>query len=130
MISSVEKLYENLGKLFYAIAAVDDIIHKEEIDTLKKIVERDWVRVDDHHDEFGTDAAYFIEIIFDWLEENQPPAYQAFYEFKEFKEENEKLFTLRIKKLIWKTALSIAESFGERNTDEQTMLSKLRELLE
>ena len=129
-MESVKKLYENLGKLFYAIAAVDEDIHKEEIMTLKKIVERDWVRVDDFHDEFGTDAAYFIEIIFDWMDENKPPPYQAFYEFKEFKEDNEQLFTTRINKLIWKTALSISESFEDRNSKEQTMLSKLREIIQ
>ncbi len=129
-MESVKKLYENLGKLFYAIAAVDDEIHKEEIDTLNKIVERDWVRVDDFHDEFGTDAAYLIEIIFDWMDEDKPPAYQAFYEFRDFKKENEKLFTVKINKLIWKTALSISESFEERNPKEQTMLSKLRELIQ
>jgi len=126
---SVEKLYENLGKLFYAIADADDVIHEEEIKTLRNIVEKDWVKVDDFHDEFGTDAAFLIEIMFDWLDENRPPAYQAFYEFKDFKEENEKFFTPDIKGLILKTAESIAISFDGKNNKEKQMLSKLREIL-
>lgn len=126
---TVEKLYENLGKLFYAIADADDVIQKEEINTLKEIVEQDWVKVDDIHDEFGTDAAFLIEMMFDWMEENRPPAYQAFYEFKDFKEENPDFFTPRINTLIWKTAESIASSFEGKNQDEQQMLSKLKEIL-
>lgn len=126
---TVEKLYENLGKLFYAVADADDVIHKEEIDALKNIVEKDWVKVDDLHDEFGTDAAYLIEIMFDWLDENRPPAYQAFYEFKDFKDDNENYFTPDIKALILKTAESIAISFEGKNNKEKQMLSKLRKIL-
>lgn len=126
---SIEKLYENLGKLFYAIAAADKVIHKEEIETLERIVREDWVKVDEIKDEFGTDEAFYIEIMFDWMQENSPPAYQSFYEFKDFKEENEKLFSPRIKDLTWKTATSIAASFDSENPAEQTMLSKLKEIL-
>ncbi len=126
---SVEKFYENLGKLFYAIADADDVIHKEEISALKNIVEKDWVKVEDLHDEFGTDAAYLIEIMFDWLDENRPPAYQAFYEFKDFKVENEKYFTPDVKALILKTAESIAISFEGKSIKEKQMLSKLRKIL-
>lgn len=128
-MAPVQKLYQNLGKLFYAIAAADNLVHQDEIKTLKNIVEKDWVKVDDLRDEFGTDAAYFIEIMFDWMDEVHPPAYQAFYEFKEFKKENEHLFTPQINQLIWKTADSIAYSFEGKKPEEQTMLSKLKEIL-
>ena len=126
---SIEKLYENLGKLFYAIAAADKVIHKEEIKTLERIVKEDWVKVDDYKDQFGTDDAFYIEIMFDWMQENSPPAYQAFYEFKEFKEDYEQLFTPKVKELTWKTATSIATSFEGNDPVEQTMLSKLKEIL-
>src|SRR5690606_24541187 len=126
---SIEKLYENLGKLFYAIAAADKVIHKEEIKTLERIVKEDWVKVDDYKDQFGTDDAFYIEIMFDWMQENSPPAYQAFYEFREFKEDNEQLFTPKVKELTWKTATSIATSFEGNDPVEQTMLSKLKEIL-
>ncbi len=126
---SVEKLYENLGKLFYAVAAADNVIHTEEIKTLEKIVKEDWVTVDDFKDEFGTDEAFYIEMMFDWMQENSPPAWQAFYEFRDFKVEHENMFTPRIKDLIWKTAESIAVSFEGKDPAEETMLSKLKEIL-
>src|SRR5690606_13734934 len=126
---SIEKLYENLGKLFYAIAAADKIIHEEEIKTLEKIVKEDWIKDDDFKDQFGTDEAFNIEIMIDWMQENSTTAFPAFYEFKNFKDENEELFTPRIKELTWKTAESIATSFEGKDPVEKTMLTKLKEIL-
>ena len=124
-----QKFYQNLGKLFYAIAASDKVVKKEEIDTLKNIVEREWISIDDYQDEFGTDTAYQIEIIFDWFQENQPEAFLAFEEFSDFKKEHEKLFTSEINKLILKTAEAIAASFAGKNKSELIMLSKLKSII-
>lgn len=124
-----QKFYQNLGKLFYAIAASDKVVKKEEINTLKGIVEQEWLHIDDYQDQFGTDTAYQIEIIFDWLEENQPDAFLTFEEFSNFKKEHEKLFNNKINKLIWKTADSIAASFAGKNKSELIMLSKLKSIL-
>lgn len=124
-----QKFYQNLGKLFYAIAASDKVVKKEELDTLKSIVEQEWVNIDDYQDEFGTDTAYQIEIIFDWLEKNQPDAFLSFDEFSDFKKEHEKLFNTKINRLIWKTADAIADSFAGKNKSELIMLSKLKSIL-
>lgn len=124
-----QKFYQNLGKLFYAIAASDKVVKKEELDTLKSIVEQEWVNIDDYQDEFGTDTAYQIEIIFDWLEKNQPDAFLSFDEFSDFKKEHEKLFNTKINRLIWKTADAIADSFAGKNKSELIMLSKLKSML-
>ncbi len=126
---SVQKLYQNLGKVFYAVAAADDVVHNKEKNTLKKIVKSDWVDVDDFQDEYGTDAAYMIEIIFDWLDQNQPPAKSAFQEFKEFKKEHEEFFTPEINGLILKTSEEIAESFAGTNKKESEMISQLKMIL-
>ena len=124
-----QKFYQNLGKLFYAIAASDKAVRKEEIDTLKSILEQEWLHIDDYQNEFGTDTAYQIEIIFDWLNENQPDSSNAFDEFSDFKKENEYLFNPKIKKLIWKTANAISSSFAGKNKSELIMLSKLKSIL-
>jgi len=101
----------------------------EEIKALKSIVEKEWVSIDEYQDEFGTDTAYQIEIIFDWLEENQPDAFLAFKEFSDFKKEHENLFNNKINKLILKTADAIADSFGGKNKSELIMLSKLKSII-
>ena len=101
----------------------------EEIKTLNELVQKKRVPIDNLSYEYGTDEAYKIEMIFDWLEENAPEADWAFNEFKEYKKDNEKLFTLEINKLSWETADAIAASFSGQNKSEVIMLSKLKILL-
>lgn len=125
-----QAFYQNLGKLFYAIAAADKVVHKEEVKALKEIVEKEWLNIDKINDEFGTDTAYQIEIIFDWLDENQPDANDAFNEFKEYRQEHQNLFDHEIDQLIWKTADDIAASFAGKNKAEVLMLSRLKSLLQ
>ena len=128
--NTARTFYQNLGNLFYAIAAADKEINEEEVKTLKSLVEEEWVNLDDNKDEFGTDTAYQIEIIFDWLDENRPDAEVAFNEFKDYRQEHQNLFDEETDKLIWKTAYKIAVSFAGKNEDEMVMLAKLKELLE
>jgi hypothetical protein len=125
----MDLLYTNLGKLFYAIAAADKNINPSEIKTLKDLVKEEWLKVDDFEDEFGTDAAYQIEIMFDLLMEEPPDAGEAFQEFKDFKAGHENLFSEEVKKLTWKTADAIAAAFAGKNKSEVIMLSKLKTLL-
>ncbi len=40
-----------------------------EIERLKEDVRKYWLTVDSIEDEFGTDAAYQIEIVFNWLQQ-------------------------------------------------------------
>ena len=40
-----KKFYENLGKLFYAVAAADTHIHKKEIDKLRIFIPKYSVRL-------------------------------------------------------------------------------------
>ena len=120
------KFYQNLGKLFYAIAAADKHVRDVEFDKLKELVKTYWLEVDVIEDTFNTDAAYQIEIIFDWLneEENLDPkaCYSAFINYKN---EQPHLFTANIKKLILKTGHAIAASFSGLNKSELIMLAKL-----
>ena len=69
-----KRLYQNIGKLCYAIAAIDRVIKEQEINTLNKIVQKEWLSLDDFEDDFGTDAAYQMEIVFDWLLAHSPSA--------------------------------------------------------
>lgn len=121
--------YRNLGKLFYAIAAADKVVREDEINSLKEIVKSEWLRVDDVEDDFGSDSAFQIEIVFDWLVEQDLPAAECFSDFEFFINEHDNLFTSSIKKLIWKTANSIASAFSGKNKSELIMLAKLSELL-
>ncbi|GAA4884387.1 hypothetical protein GCM10023311_03480 [Flaviramulus aquimarinus] len=120
------KFYQNLGKLFYAIALADKHVHDIEFDKLKALIKQQWLDVDVLEDDFSTDAAYQIEFVFDWLNKggdlNAKTCYDAFVNYKN---EQPHLFTESIKKLILRTARAIAASFSGLNKSELIMLAKL-----
>jgi phosphomevalonate kinase len=118
--------YRNLGKLFYAIAAADNKVRKEEFDALKQIIKSKWLTVDFIEVSFGTDNISQIEIVFDWLfKDGEYNAKTCFEDFIAFKNKNEALFTDNVKQLIMKTATAIASSFSGKNKSELIMLAKL-----
>ena len=120
------KFYQNLGKLFYAIAAADRKVRDAEFDKLKSIVKNQWLDVDPLTDEFDTDAAYDIEIVFDFLKnEERMNIYSLYEDFVDYKKDQKHLFTPEIKKLILKTANAIAASFSGINKSELILLAKL-----
>ena len=122
------KFYQNLGKLFYAIAAADNKVHETEMNKLKEFVKKEWLDVDAIEDEFGMDAAYQIEIVFDWLLQAQDEglSIKACYDdFVSYKKDQKHLFTDNVNHLILKTANAIAESFSGKNKSELMLLAKL-----
>lgn len=121
--------YQKMGELFYAIAAADKVVRKEEYDALKKMVLDKWKNLDDYEDPFHTDAAYQIEVVFDWFDYEQLDANDCFDSFADYKKENPKLFTKERMDLIWETADTIANSFAGKNKSERIMLNKLKAVL-
>ena len=111
------KLYQNLGKLFYSVASADQKVNEAEANKLKEIIKKYWLDIDDAEDQFGTDAAYQIEIVFDELNANDNLQYsQTFYN---------DFVTKKLNKLIMKTANEIAQSFAGKNKSELIILAKL-----
>ncbi|MCJ7468536.1 MAG: hypothetical protein MUO53_17795 [Maribacter sp.] len=132
MISSQKignEIYQNLGKLFYALAMADKKIHPKEVEKLKAYVRNYWLPVDEVEDEFGTDAAYQIEIIFDWLAQEEMESNRCFDDFLEFYHDHPHKFSPKIKQLTWQTADGIAASFSGKNKSELILLAKLKKAL-
>jgi hypothetical protein len=120
------QFYQNLGKLFYAIAASDGSVRDIEFDKLKLCVKKQWLEIDVIEDAFGTDAAYQIEVVFDWLNyEEELNAKVCYDDFIVYKNDQNHLFTKEVKRLILKTASSIAYAFAGINKSELIMLAKL-----
>lgn len=119
--------YQNLGKLFYAIAAADNVVREVEYNKLKKLVHQEWLGVDALEDLGGSDAAYQIEIVFDWLHREESLDYKScFMDFVYFKKQHPSFFNPSINSLILKTANAIAESFSGKNKSELILLAKLQ----
>lgn len=121
--------YQQLGKLFYSVASIDKRVREEEISKLKQILKKEWLPFENSIDEFGTDSAYQIEIVFDWLVENDWDIEQVLPDFKNFRKEHESLFTKKINKLILKTARAIADSVFGKNKSEQILINQLDSIL-
>lgn len=120
------KFYRNLGKLFYAIAATDGTVRPIEIQKLKAFVKKHWLDIDDIEDVFGVDAAYQIEVVFDWLNYDEEIDVNACYnDFVSYKNEKSHLFTDKVKKLILKTSSAIANAFSGINKSELMLMAKL-----
>lgn len=122
------EFYQNLGKLFYAVAMADNNVRPIEMKRLRKYVRQHWLDMDEIEDEFHTDAAYQIEIVFDWLNGEEKDGGEYFKEFKEFYKEHPEKFTEPIKKLVVETAESIAKSFAGKNRSEMLAIFKLKQL--
>ena len=120
------KFYQNLGKLFYAIAASDGSVREAEFEKLKILIKEQWLAIDAIEDVFGTDAAYQIEVVFDWLNRDEEfKAKSCYDDFVSYKNSQNHLFTEEVKRLILKTASSIAYAFAGINKAELIMLAKL-----
>ena len=123
------RFYQNLGKIFYSIAAVDKTVSSDEITQLKEIVKIEWLPLENTFDSFGTDSAYQIEIVFDWLLENNWTTDDILYDFESFKKEHPSLFTPAVNALILKTAKTIAASFFGKNKSELVLINQLSSVL-
>lgn len=125
-IKTTLRFYQNLGKLFYAIAAVDKNVETIEFDKLKEIVKSQWLDFDDLNDAFDSDAAYQIEFVFDLLNrEENLDSKNCYNDFVTYKNTQKHLFTQPVKKLILETSIAIASSFSGRNKSELILLAKL-----
>lgn len=118
--------YQNLGKLFYAIAASDNKVNYMEFIKLKEVVRTQWIHVKPFTDDFGEDAVHQIEMALDLLNnEENLDAESNFNDFVNYKNQQKHLFTPSVKELIIKTARAVAISFSGINKSELIMLAKL-----
>ncbi len=124
------KLYQNLGKLFYAIAIADRSVHIKEIDKLRKFIRTYWLEVDTVEDEYGEDAAFQIESVFDWLLEYEKDGDKCYEAFEDYYKDHQTEFTPYLKVLILDTANAIASSFSGKNKSELLLVGKLRLLFQ
>ncbi|MFN8437447.1 MAG: hypothetical protein U0V72_07375 [Cytophagales bacterium] len=124
-----EKFYEELGYLFYAAASADKKVAKEEVAELKKCVREVWLPLEDSTDTFGSDAAFHIESVFDWLLENGEKGQDALSNFEEYFLNHKKLFSESIKSKILDTVSRISGAYGTENKAEKEFWNQVKILL-
>ena len=85
----------------------------------------------DEVDEFGGEAPYQIEIVFDFLHASkfEEHANDFVKDFGEFKSANQELFPAKVDRTIWRTCISIADAFYGKNQQEKEILAKIKTIL-
>lgn len=124
--NTVIQFYQNLGKLFYAVAAIDNRVRPEEVDAVVELVKRYWLNPTLISESSISDAQNAILETFNWLRNDKEyDAEKCYLGFINFKRQNEAIFTDSINTLILKTAGKISASFSGQNKSELILLAKL-----
>ena len=124
--TAYQDMYASSGYLFYGIAASDGRIAKAEGQKLKEEVTKHWLPLENSRDEFGTDAAHYIGISFDYANDQEMDAEEAFAKFLDDYQQEPARYDHTMKELILKTASAIASSFAGKNKAELVRLSRLQ----
>jgi len=114
----------------YSVASADSVISKSEVKTLKALVRNHWLDVEHSVDEYGTDKAFQIESVFDWLNDEGISSEKALKKFESFHKENPGFITPELKKLILSSAQAIAKAFGGIHEEEKAIIKKIKALLQ
>ncbi len=111
-----EELYKNIGKLFYAVAKVDGNLTFEEYKKINDIIEREckWIK----------ETKLIGSTINEMQSSNTDPK-KCFNEFIHFLKANPDIFSIKLKKLILKTANDIAYAYAGINKSELNLVAKL-----
>jgi hypothetical protein len=124
-----KNFYSEVGKLLYALAKADGQISTEEINEIHQLVLKDLVPLEDSSDEFGTDSAYYVEMEFDFLNENSYDPDVAFDSFISYVEDHYTAFDERLKTAIMDVAETLINSFHSTSIKDHNYMVKLRQTL-
>ena len=124
-----KNFYSEVGKLLYALAKADGQISAEEINEIHQLVLKDLVPLEDSSDEFGTDSAYYVEMEFDFLNENSYDRDVAFDSFISYVEDHYTAFDERLKTAIMDVAETLINSFHSTSIKDHNYMVKLRQTL-
>ena len=124
-----KNFYIELGNLLYAVAKSDGLVREKEWKLVHDKVINDLVPNEPHTDEYGMDAAYYVEMQFESLHEGDTDANDAFTSFIQYVNEHHTALDERLRKAIVNISEAVADAFKGTNTHEEQMLMKLKHKL-
>ena len=123
------QFYSELGKLLYAVADVDGLISAKEKKALHELVKKELVVAEKNTDEFGTDAAWYAEFEFDFMDETIAEPEAAFESFINFIEEHKTAISISMLIASKKAALQLSRVYYHTNIKEKQLLKKLNRII-
>ena len=124
-----KNFYAEVGKLLYALAKVDGSISKEEIETVHQLVLKKLVPLETSTDEFGTDSAFYVEMEFDFLNENFHDPETAFDSFMNYFKEHYTAFDNHLKEVVFQVSEILINSYHNTNIRDHYMILELKTML-
>ena len=122
-------IFEQIGNLFYAIAA-EQRVKPIEVGELKSLVSKDWLpRTPLGNDFVISNETNCILLAMDTLEGNRTAAKDAYIEFAKFFSMHPEVFTNEVRERILNTAVDITRIFKADNPGENVQLTALKDLL-
>ncbi|MBK9077189.1 MAG: hypothetical protein IPL77_19895 [Flavobacteriales bacterium] len=88
------------------------------MEVFKQQVKKNWLPLEDSTDEFGTDAAHYISIGFDYAHEQGMSADDAFEQFKDHYRDAPGSYDEVTRQLVRNTAAAITAAFSGKNKAE------------
>jgi hypothetical protein len=118
------EIFEQLGKLFYAVAS-DQHVSAMASGELKMLLRKDWLTERERPSEDKvSEAAHLIGLTVDTLAAGQVPGREAFSDFAAFYRIHQEQFSSALKQRILETAESIVKIFpdsGKKNAHIQEL---------
>jgi hypothetical protein len=120
-------IFEQIGNLFYAIAA-DQNVKPIEVAELKSLISKDWLPRN-LNERVVSDATHCILVTMDSLKGNKATAKEAYDEFLKFYRAHSEVFSSEVKERMLDTALEIIKVFRADNPLNNPHVDALRNLL-
>ncbi len=124
-----KEFYSELGKLLYAVAHSSGQVEEEEVKRLHALVKNYLVPQEKHNDEFGTDAAWYTEIGFDFSTFNDLDAKAAFDSFIDYIHEHHNALDKQMRAVGLMLAEEVANSANGLSAAEGKILKELKDKL-
>lgn len=121
-------IFEQLGNLFYAIAAAQHV-KPLEVAELKSLISNDWLPRN-WNESMVSDEAHGILIAMDTAEGNKVSAKDAFTDFSRFYKLHPDAFPVEVRKRIVDTASKITKIFEADNPNQNSQLKALKALFD
>jgi uncharacterized tellurite resistance protein B-like protein len=122
------QFYSELGKLLYAIASTDGVVSEKEKQALKELVRKELVPAEKHTDTHGTDAAYYLEIEFDILDDTMSDPEEAYGSFINFIEKHYSAIDGQMRDSTLKVAKKLAEVYKVSKKEKELIRTLEKEL--
>lgn len=125
MKTTYEDLYTSLGFLFYSIAANDGRVSPGQKEKLKTLIREQWLPMESSRDDLGTDSGHYIDISFDYANDQRMDTDDAFSRFMDEFKADPGRFDASMRRMILETATAIVDASGRKNALELARLNEL-----